>query len=99
MGEKHGFPQSGFNEKYRCNGRIMVQSDELKNTIYSRIEPFLEENEKYILSPDGTEGIANSEFFHPNAGGKWHAKELNNLFRLCRYKPGGHFGPHRDGCY
>ncbi|KAJ3115197.1 hypothetical protein HDU96_001043 [Phlyctochytrium bullatum] len=29
--------------------------------------------------------------------GRWRATGLNEVWRLARYDPGGHFGPHRDG--
>merc|ERR1711972_987077 len=31
--------------------------------------------------------------------GHWAPEGLNDLFRLCRYEPGGFFLPHYDGAY
>jgi len=76
-----------------------VNSEHLKNIVWDRVQPFLEKAGIEELSTEGDEGVANTAFFGEYCGGKWQAKELNPLFRLCKYEPGGHFGPHRDGCF
>lgn len=34
-----------------------------------------------------------------DTGYTWEAYGLNDRFRICRYKPGGHFGIHTDGIF
>lgn len=84
--------------QYRNNLRILAKSKSIADALFSRLAPVLESiGEHEILCT-----AANSDSFL-NGGmgmrGLWKIHSLNYLFRLCKYDPLGHFGPHYDGDY
>jgi len=94
QGEYIGFqPIPGVKKTYRNCDRIVVESEELAEVLWSRIRPHLEDTLTIGGDPHDVyvHGIA------PLLKGDWHPHKLNPLFRLCRYFPGGHFAPHFDG--
>eukprot|EP00301_Raphidiophrys_heterophryoidea_P009102 c13425_g1_i1.p1 GENE.c13425_g1_i1~~c13425_g1_i1.p1 ORF type:complete len:315 (-),score=66.99 c13425_g1_i1:160-1104(-) len=83
---------SGYRIDVRNNDRICVKSPELAAILYERV--------KHFLTPiEVTEEKNFSNGIHYVFGmeGVWEPVGLNDLFRVCRYKPGGHFAPHFDG--
>jgi len=80
------------NPKYRNNARVVAKSQEVSSLIFSRIKPYLlpieitTEDRKNVGVGYRLEGI-------------WNPQILNEVWRLCRYSPGGHFAPHFDGTF
>jgi len=80
---------------YRNNLRVVAISSDLAGLIFQRVKDFLPE---MIHVPSGIEdqkllGISPGFLIH----GCWKISGMNDTFRLCKYNPGGHFGPHFDG--
>jgi len=77
--------------EYRKTRRVAAASDELAALLYNRVGPHLNPRLKIKDNrcseergvPDAAEGI-------------WEPYGLNELFRICRYAPGGLFLPHTD---
>lgn len=94
-GEEAGFEEiRGVRDDYRSCKRITIVSDDLASTLWARVRPFLED----IIIEDNPH-IHNIHGVPSLMKGTWKPVGLNNLFRLCRYLPGGHFAPHFDGHY
>ncbi|KAL4237219.1 hypothetical protein ACF0H5_001937 [Mactra antiquata] len=94
-GEKIGFEIiRGVLDDYRNCKRITIQDQVLADTLWSRIEPYIKDI--YI---DGDPHGVHVHGPPTVMKGTWKPVGLNNIFRLCRYLPGGHFAPHFDGHY
>ncbi|XP_048737946.2 uncharacterized protein LOC125652647 [Ostrea edulis] len=97
-GEKIGFGEmKGVKRDYRSCDRIVIESDDLADILWRRIQPFLSSEfnvpEESSLKDLHIQGVPHLLW------GKWQPVGLNKLFRLCRYYAGGHFAPHFDGYY
>jgi len=96
----------------RVNYRLMINSPELSEIIWNRIEPYLKNLEIVVDSLQNTSttplkdngkkkiilNLKGIEYLGA-ADGVWTPIRLNTRFRLCRYNPGGKFGAHYDGSY
>eukprot|EP00743_Colponemidia_sp_Colp-15_P002572 GILK01002787.1.p1 GENE.GILK01002787.1~~GILK01002787.1.p1 ORF type:complete len:313 (-),score=37.72 GILK01002787.1:192-1073(-) len=76
---------------YRKCDRFEAKSSELATTLWNRIKPFMSNCSLEIPQDDKFYGLGND--------GLWLPTELNPMFRICRYYPGGLFAPHYDGMY
>ncbi|KAH3845835.1 uncharacterized protein LOC127873132 isoform X1 [Dreissena polymorpha] len=92
-GEKIGFQTIiGVKDDYRSCKRITLQSQSLADALWLRIKD-------HVTDID-IEGDPHIQHIHGSPmlmKGTWTPVCLNNIFRLCRYLPGGHFAPHFDG--
>mmetsp|Transcript_3509 Transcript_3509/g.5791 ORF Transcript_3509/g.5791 Transcript_3509/m.5791 type:complete len:300 (+) Transcript_3509:45-944(+) len=78
--------------------RIVIQSISLGDQLLRRITKVLEEmGEAEVHVSDENK----SNFIHNGIGmhGCWKLHSMNEQFRLCKYEPNGHFGPHYDSDY
>jgi len=92
--EELGLPPSGYDTRYRDCGRIEADKPELAARLWERLEPLLPDCNLELSEERGNLGV-----FGPEVAGTWVPIGLNPHFRLCRYEPGGHFGPHCDGFF
>jgi hypothetical protein len=81
---------AGLTPDYRNNDRVVAKSEEVAAHLFGRIAKFLpfelevnKENQDTML--------------FKGLNGLWQQVGMNETFRLCKYNPGGHFGPHWDG--
>lgn len=92
-GEDIGFHEMcGVKTSYRNNGRIMFQSSKLASHLWQRIREFVSDME--IGDDPHLQHVHGANFL---LKGKWCPLGLNDVFRFCKYPPGGHFAPHFDG--
>lgn len=80
---------------YRNNFRRIVQSKAFGAELLRRLTPVLEE----LQQAEKVVDTATREWYHDNGlgmEGTWRVAEMNSCFRMCFYKPGGHFAPHYD---
>ncbi|XP_060571032.1 uncharacterized protein LOC132729314 [Ruditapes philippinarum] len=94
-GERLGFETiRGVRDDYRSCKRITIDSKELSAVLWSRIKSYVHDitvsDNPHSLHIHGSPSLMK---------GTWKPIGLNNIFRLCRYFPGGHFAPHFDGHY
>ncbi|CAL1547802.1 unnamed protein product [Lymnaea stagnalis] len=94
-GEKLGFEEMLYSrDDYRSSQRLSFQSSELSMVIWRRLhkhlKPIVIDQDPQNLHIEGVPLLMQ---------GTWIPKGLNNIFRLARYKPGGHFAPHNDGFF
>ncbi|XP_055880160.1 uncharacterized protein LOC106078906 [Biomphalaria glabrata] len=94
-GEALGFNDILYSHKdYRSCQRLSFQSTELATHLWQRIQGHLKsvviDQDPHNLHIEGAPLLMQ---------GTWVPKGLNNIFRLARYKPGGHFAPHNDGYF
>ncbi|KAJ3299888.1 hypothetical protein HK104_006245 [Borealophlyctis nickersoniae] len=92
----------GKSNRFVNNKRAVIRSPDLANVIWARIESVLAQVDDHIR--EGVTILPGQEEDDPlmvgrtfRMEGKWTPSGLNTVWRLCRYDPGGHFGPHRDG--
>jgi len=95
--ESLGMTDTNYSHSIRINDRVCARSEEVARVLFERIRPFLEdsieiENDNWPYSGTCPRGVS-----HDFPSGTWTPIGLNECFRLCRYKPGGHFKPHHDG--
>lgn len=96
-GEKIGFERlKGVKDEYRNQQRITVDCSNLADILWDRIKEYLKPIEFSEETDPKSQHIHGIPFL---LKGKWQPCGLNNIFRLCRYHPGGHFAPHYDGFY
>lgn len=83
---------------HRNNQRVAVSSEKLSKVLFSRLAPLLATLHEDVISctADNSHTFLNNGF---GMKGKWKMHSLNSRFRLCKYHPGGHFGPHFDSDY
>jgi hypothetical protein len=77
---------------YRNHTRCVVMSPGISEWLWERLKPVIEE---ITLLPDDYKQIGLGHKLE----GHWKPYGLNNCWRLSKYVPGGHFGPHFDGPY
>ncbi|KAF2070499.1 hypothetical protein CYY_008182 [Polysphondylium violaceum] len=95
-GNELGFHQvPGYNQKYRSQDRILVNSVSLSIVVYKRILPFIP---NHISTNEGTNSSYASNYLAAPKG-EWDINSCNDLWRLCKYGPGGKFLSHYDGIY
>ncbi|XP_005090674.1 uncharacterized protein LOC101858459 isoform X1 [Aplysia californica] len=94
-GETEGFEAIGFvRDSYRSSQRISFQSPQLADLLWKRIKGHLKD-----IVIDGDPHSIHIEGVTSLMQGTWVPKGLNDVFRLCRYFPTGHFAPHNDGYF
>jgi hypothetical protein len=76
-------------EPYRFCDRVHLPAEDLGSLIWSRVGPFFDFEYKQ------TEEMPVSVGYVPV--GTWRPQQLNRKMRICKYHPGGLFGPHTDG--
>eukprot|EP01038_Epipyxis_sp_PR26KG_P010029 gene10029-13485_t len=82
--------------EYRNNQRMIVISDNIASVLFERIRSVLTViGEHEIIC---NRNINGDNFINNGIGmnGQWRFHSLNPCLRLCKYHPGGHFGPHYD---
>jgi len=89
---KLGLVDLTYQKRYRNNERVVVKSEEISALYWERIKPFIK---PIILEPRNYKQTGQG--FHLD--GLWEPIGLNPSWRICKYNPGGHFGPHHDGAY
>eukprot|EP01040_Poterioochromonas_malhamensis_P008777 gene8782-9511_t len=94
QGENHGFLSLSkvYSSNYRNNERIINYNPVLRDTLWERITPYLD---------DTLEIHGKHPTLHTNhhTSGVWRKKELNDNFRSCKYFPQHFFKPHCDEGY
>jgi len=75
---------------FRKNDRIMGKNINVAELIWKRVEPIL---------ADISVTVNKGEHKLGSPRGLWKPIGLNPKWRICKYTPGGMFGPHYDGCY
>ncbi len=80
-----GFESVNYDEQYRSNDRIMIQSEFMRKALYVRVQK-LANLPCVIADPQD-----------PNY--EWKLCGVNPQIRFCRYKPQQHFSAHVDGCF
>ncbi|KAJ3036461.1 hypothetical protein HDV00_002703 [Rhizophlyctis rosea] len=88
--------------RFVSSSRAIIRSPDLASLIWSRLQPILASHDPQIatgidlstVSADDPYMVGASYRMH---GSHWHSIGLNDVWRMARYDPGGHFGPHRDG--
>jgi len=89
-GVRLGMEELTYNKSYRNNDRCVVLSEEMSKQLFERIKPYIKPIQ--VLKNDYKQvGLG------MKLEGLWEPVGLNPCWRLCRYAPGGHFGPHHDG--
>lgn len=80
---------------HRNNQRVCISSQPLSTALLARLTPVLVslDQQNITCTPDNADTFLNRGF---GMHGKWSVQSLNPYFRLCKYHPGGHFGPHYD---
>lgn len=80
---------------HRNNQRMCVSSEALGSVLIARLGPLLSSLDQDILvcNEDNKHLFLNRGF---GMRGQWVHCGINPHFRLCKYPPGGHFGPHFD---
>jgi hypothetical protein len=104
--EALGMSDSGYSKSIRITDRVVAFSEALGRALFERIRAQLGEGitieERKITHPlhcppasvvPSQRGIAASDY----QAGAWQPHDLNECFRICRYRPGGFFAPHHDG--
>jgi len=77
-----------YSPSYRDCERVVALSEDLAQTLWSRLRPLLRRSDLDGVRPTGW----------ANAGA-WRPCGVNPMMRLSRYGPGHHFAPHRDGSF
>jgi len=95
--ESMGMTPTGSQNSIRFADRVSARSESVAKVLFDRVRPFLKdsvviENEHWPHS-----GICPKGIPHNFPSGEWVPHGLNEVFRICRYQPGGHFKPHHDG--
>lgn len=91
--EALGLEEPVANARHRSSSRVVAMGKDVSNLIWSRISHFFP-----TMSVRSTDtSVEQSPLM--NAAGEWKALGLNDCWRICRYMPGGHFGPHVDGYF
>lgn len=94
---------NGYNRNMRNCFRVLVNSGSLSALVWDRVKHKLATESKecmrsVVIGADDTEPACGLEHTH-GLQGQWNLAGLNTHWRLCKYEPGGHFGPHADGYY
>eukprot|EP01111_Echinosteliopsis_oligospora_P011121 TRINITY_DN3592_c0_g1_i1.p1 TRINITY_DN3592_c0_g1~~TRINITY_DN3592_c0_g1_i1.p1 ORF type:complete len:331 (+),score=89.54 TRINITY_DN3592_c0_g1_i1:76-993(+) len=92
--EEIGYLQlQGYKKTHRDNERRIVTSSDLSCLIFDRIKKYLPDT---VCVAKSDEMRITSDF---GTAGTWKLYNMNEMWRFCRYYPGGHFAPHLDGCF
>jgi WD40 repeat protein len=85
---KHSFQKAitNYPSSYRNNDRLVIDSDELSSSLFSKVKPYLPETLNVDSNIKSENGI-------------WHLKKLNNRLRFCKYAAGQYFSRHLDGVH
>lgn len=88
----------GYPRDIRTNDRVSIMSAELAELMFQRARPFLGTIEKPSVEDvkSGTKEAVKGLDERDRAG-TWFPDSINPCFRVCRYRPGGHFSCHHDG--
>eukprot|EP01012_Entosiphon_sulcatum_P001915 TRINITY_DN10365_c0_g1_i1.p1 TRINITY_DN10365_c0_g1~~TRINITY_DN10365_c0_g1_i1.p1 ORF type:complete len:309 (+),score=63.63 TRINITY_DN10365_c0_g1_i1:35-928(+) len=86
--EAIGLEPTGYDTAYRNNDRVAVRSEEVARWLWERAAPLLQLGDREVR-PD--------RHYDFRYQGNWRPFGVNEVFRLCKYHPGGHFSPHYDG--
>jgi hypothetical protein len=83
---------------HRNNQRVCISSETFSTTLLDRLRPVLTSIDQHRITCDAQNAHT---FLNRGFGmdGEWLLHSLNSHFRLCKYHPGGHFGPHYDSDY
>jgi hypothetical protein len=84
--------EDGYDVRVRVCDRVAASSDELASRLFDRIAQHLAPLDLTGAREWWPEGVARN--YLP---GIWLPRSVNEMFRICRYEPGGHFAPHIDG--
>ena len=84
--------------QYRNNLRIIARNTSIAQELYERLAHVLNliDQDIIVCTNENCSTFLNDGF---GMNGTWKLSSLNSCFRLCKYHPGGHFGPHYDGDY
>ena len=99
--EQCGMIDSEYNPDIRKTDRVAVHGVAVAALLFDRVQSHLEDVHTAPSSPPPPPSMLakkeeTSEADGPSAV-RWVPSHLNPTFRICRYTPGGHFRPHRDG--
>lgn len=94
--EAFGIKSCGYKHSIRITDRVAAKSQLVANQLFQRLVPFLLEPNINLEASinEWPTGICRT---FPRR--KWYPVGLNEVFRICRYEPGGFFHPHHDGGY
>jgi len=73
---------------------VAVKSEEISEMIWSRIKDYIFDVQ-IETNNEHRQRVGRSFRYE----GNWAPHGLNEVWRLCRYQPGGHFAPHFDGFF
>jgi hypothetical protein len=90
-----GMSQTGYRIDYRNTDRVVAKADQVSALIWERVKGYMEE---IVITEENT-GMKQQVGQVFNLEGTWRPHALNEIWRLCRYPPGGHFAPHFDGYF
>jgi len=90
--EELGIGPLSYDKSFRNNDRCVAIGRGASNTIFNRIKD-------YILQLNITTEDDHHVGYSFKCEGDWKPIGLNTFWRICRYAPGGHFGPHYDAHY
>ncbi|KAL6066982.1 Fe2OG dioxygenase domain-containing protein [Balamuthia mandrillaris] len=91
--EALGLENCGYDTNYRNTDRVVANSEATSRLIWERIKDFIFDID---VEPKKAKCSVGKAY---RLEGHWKAHQLNECWRLCRYKPGGHFAPHFDGTF
>ena len=87
---------AGSKVEYRNHKRALAQSEEVAEILLKRVHPILASIDQAVVHcrEDNCKG-----FIQDGIGmrGAWAVHSINPMFRLAKYDPLGHLGPHCDG--
>lgn len=88
---------SGYPEHIRVTSKVPMWGFSLAGELFERISPFLDTQIMTVGKDDGISevGIDSQDL----SEGKYVPYGCNPTVRICRYRTGGHFVPHRDFGY
>ena len=87
---------------YRNNLRVSSMAPDLADILFQRIAPFLQDESKGISEGNVKIDASNATLYEEGGIGilgRWQMTGVNPCFRICKYHPNGHFGPHYDAEY
>lgn len=89
--ESFGIEPTGYRMSIRQTDRVAAKSTAVAEWLMNRIRPFLQPINLSMSNKKWPKGVP---WFFPRRN--WNPVGLNEMFRLCRYEPGGFFLPHHD---
>jgi len=84
---------TGYRQEYRDNQRIALKCEELSELIFARVKEFIPT--EVNISPNDEMRMSKEM----GTAGLWKLHSMNELWRFCRYYPGGLFKRHYDGYF